>query len=74
MNECIGISEMTFKTKDGNQIHGWKIYFTYVDTRCRGLACDSVFLSDRKFPTCPVDVGSSFELTYNKFGKVQGIQ
>lgn len=75
MMECIGIQNMNFKAQDGGQVNGTKFFFRYEDEHVEGMACDSVFVNAvkmRKLTFAP-DLGQSFDIKYNKYGKVADI-
>lgn len=71
----IGVRNVEFE-KDGRQINGKSLYFTYPDRNVSGLACDKVFLSERILSDVgwtPV-VDDEFRPVYNKWGKIFDVE
>lgn len=76
MYEVIGIERLDYQNKQGNNVRGYRIYFTFdLDEKAvgnRGKACDSVFLGDDAFSNAGIDVGSPAMPIYNKYGRCTG--
>lgn len=78
MSQIIGITDTSFKAKDGTQIDGKTIYITepISDKRGTGLLADHFFLSTKRFTALPFTpaVGQNITVFYNKFGTVATVQ
>lgn len=78
MSQIIGITDTSFKAKDGAQIDGKTIYVTdpISDKRGTGLSADHFFLSTKKIAALPFTpaVGQNIVVFFNKFGKVATVQ
>ena len=75
MKECIGLHSMNFRAQDGGQVNGVKIFYTFEKPHVDGLACGSCFVSAEKLPrmTFMPELGASFDVRYNEYGKVADI-
>lgn len=77
--EVLGFKIVNFKAKDGNVIHGLKVYISDDSVRVdSGLACDSLFLSDglmnrSGIRAADIEVGDRLQISYNKYGKIQSV-
>lgn len=70
----LGIKHISYVNKQQRQIEGNKLYLinnlTEVDL---GQACEDVFLNS-KVDITGIEVGSSIDLVYNRYGAVVGIE
>lgn len=74
--KVIGFSERSFTAKDtGALIEGMNIYVTFENDRTTGIACDRIFISNKRLEQCCYfpSVGDEIDLQYNRFGKISGI-
>ena len=77
MYEVVGKKRVDFKPKGSDdKIDGLTLYVTYEEDKVQGLATDKIFLSTTKFGDMFSDlqVGTLIEISYNKFGKVDGVK
>lgn len=78
--EVLGFKNVNFKAKDGNEIHGLKVFVSDDSVRVdSGVACDSLFLSDgllirNGLYAADIQVGQHLRIGYNKFGKIQTVE
>lgn len=71
----IGVRNVEFE-KDGRQINGKSVYYTYTDRNVSGYACDKVFLSERILSDAgwnPI-VDDEFRPVYNKYGRIADVE
>ena len=69
--ELVGWREVEFE-KNGEEIRGVRLYFTYPDDHVNGVATESIYVSDRvELPA--LSLGAEYDVLYNKYGKVKGI-
>lgn len=74
--KVVGFKGLDFKTKDGQQISGVKLFLEYQEDKTNGVCTDSAFLSDRRLEECDYipAVGDEIELMYNRYGKITTIR
>lgn len=75
MYEVIGIERLNYKNRDGKQVTGYRVHFTYdlpTGGEHNGKAADNVYLSDSAFVQCGVGVGDPARPVYNKYGRCIG--
>ena len=72
--KVIGLKGYDFvNDKTGERVQGIKLYLTYTDDKVNGYACDNVNISLAKFDE-NIKPGSSVNVFYNKYGKVEQVQ
>ena len=71
--EVVGLKKVSFSGKDGNRIEGVNLYYTAENqSNVEGLEAGKIFISNQKcldLGLSKIDSGS-YELFYNRFGKV----
>lgn len=73
--KIVGTRKMQFRTKDGKDISGTKLHYTYVQEGTEGTAAESVFISDAKMQAFGYpEVGEEVDLVYNRYGKIEAIR
>lgn len=74
--KVLGTKEVSFTAKDGNDIEGMTIYYTYLDEKVKGLAADKMFLRNEKLRGLEwsPQVGDEFQPLYNRYGKVDTVE
>lgn len=74
--KVVGMKELDFKTKDGQQISGVKLFLEYQEEKTTGVCTDSAFISERRMEESNYipAVGDDIELMYNRYGKIQAIR
>lgn len=73
-NTVVGVQYVDYISKKTNQpVKGRTIFFTYIDSKTEGIACDKLYISDYKFGDVSLKPGDKFVMYYNKFGKVDWI-
>lgn len=62
--------------KNGQHVHteGLQLYLSYELRNGVGVGCESVYINDSKLAGYVPSIGDEVEVTYNRFGKVQGIK
>ncbi len=74
MDKCtiMGIRRTAFDTKDGKEVRGTSLYFSYPGKDMLGVMCDKAFVPDRiQLPE--LKPGMNVMLLYNKYGKVEAV-
>ena len=76
--QVIGFSKNEFTPKgESNPILGYNLYLTEKKQNVTGLACERVYLSQKKMDAClngkQIKIGDEIRLYYNKYGKVEEI-
>lgn len=79
--KIIGYSKSDFKTKTGDEIHGYKIYGIDEDIAPEfgeGKTCDQIFLTSWKISELgnldvPSLLGHNVDIGYNRYGKIKSI-
>ncbi len=74
MYTLIGYKEVNFKAQDGSRIAGVKLYFTYDDKKAFGHCTETVNYFKRDYTTLDLELGSTYDICYNKFGKIQELR
>ena len=74
--KVVGVTNVSFTTKDGTQISGKKLYYTEPIPASKGVgeSADSVFVSDNKLSGMSITPGCTCEILYNKYGKVANVK
>ena len=72
--KIVGVKKVDFKAKDGEQVSGYKVHCTFEDKGTDGVACESIFVSEKKANGWVPRVGQNFELSYNKYGKIDSVR
>lgn len=77
----VGLQELDFETRDGEQIKGLKLHICYPDENVMGLAADSKFLNSAScrnlgltVDTLTPMIGQDVDLETNLKGKVTGLR
>lgn len=77
----IGLQNLDFETRDGNQIQGLKLHITFPDENVMGLMADSKFISRDACKNLGLSVdslspmiGKEIEIETNIKGKVTGVK
>lgn len=72
----LGTKEVSFTAKDGSEIEGMTIYFSYGDPKVNGVAADKMFLRNEKLRGLEWSpkVGDEFQPLYNRYGKVDTVE
>lgn len=77
----IGLQNLDFETRDGNQIQGLKLHITFPDENVMGLMADSKFISREACKNLGLSVdsltpmiGKEIEIETNIKGKVTGVR
>lgn len=68
-----GKRKLNFISKEGNEVDGWQIYVGFEADGVEGLLTDKMFLSSKKFRDIAVTVGQDYEVTFDRFAKVDTI-
>ena len=68
-----GKKKLDFLSKDGNQVKGTNVFVAFEANGVDGLQTDKLFLSDTKFGSVDIVVGADYEVTYNRYGKVDSL-
>lgn len=72
--KVIGYKQRKFTAKDtGEVIRGFNLYLTEEQTDVYGVACERVFLSEKKLGDYQPQLQDDVTLVYNRFGKVDRI-
>lgn len=74
--KLIGIQRVDYTNKNGYHVIGYKLHTSTPAVRkdCIGELTEAVFVSDPVFATCDhLAVGDEISISYNKFGKVSGV-
>lgn len=72
--QVIGISEVHYKNKQGNEVNGTRLYLVYDSNSpsLQGQGCEAVFVGNRvELPS--LMVGDLINLLYNRFGSVESV-
>lgn len=74
--KVLGKREVAFTTKDGKEIDGVSIYYSYEEAKVTGLAADKLFLSNEKLRGIEWDpkIGDEFQPLFNRYGKVDTVE
>ena len=73
--KVIGYSWSQFKAKDsGETINGVSIYMTEERKNTTGLACERVYVTDKKLNGYKPVIGDDLYIAYNKYGKVDEVR
>lgn len=77
----VGLQNLDFETRDGNQIQGLKLHITFPDENVMGLMADSKFISREACKNLGLSVeslspmiGQDVEIETNIKGKVTGVK
>lgn len=78
MSKVIGIEEIHFTGKNGDEVHGKRVHFTDNIDADRGVgeAADKVFLSAAKLAALDFApaVGQDIDILYDRYGRVKAIR
>lgn len=71
--KIVGIRRVDMKTKDGQDVRGYKFFVEYEDPNISGVGTDSFFLSDAKLTGSVPSIGDIVYLYYNRYGRVERV-
>ena len=71
----LGIKELDFKPKDGDQIKGTQLFVSFPEKEMKGVMTDKYFFRSDSETQLPKDlkVGDILDVTFNRNGKVETI-
>ena len=72
MYEVIGVGKSEFTPKDGgDRIFGLNLYVTEERKGVQGLACERLYINERKLDNFVPVVGDVIDVFWNRYGKVE---
>lgn len=71
MYTLIGVRHVSF-TDNGKEIKGTRLFATFKDDHIQGLGCESFWVPS-SVPMPELKGNSTFDVSYNKYGKIAGI-
>lgn len=74
MYNCVGIERRQYVNKQGRNVSGYNLYFTYEKKGTDGLACFQEWCSDGVVQDSGIAVGDTVEIFYNRYGKVESLR
>lgn len=69
----VGYRDVDFVGTDGNQVKGKTIYIEREDQYVTGTMCENFFVSSRLLSNLDLDLGSEYEIFFNRRGKIDTI-
>lgn len=69
-----GKRRLHFTSGDGKEINGLQIFVGFEADGVDGLQTDKMFLSSNKFGDIAITAGGDYEVTFDRFGKVETIE
>lgn len=74
----VGIEKINYKKKDGTQVNGCKFHYTDNVDNVEGVITGSFYVSNAKAEQMPeldlLELGTEFDILYNRFGSVKDIK
>lgn len=74
MYNCVGIERRQYVNKQGRNVSGYNLYFTYEKKGTDGLACFHEWGSDAVVQESGIAVGDAVEILYNRYGRVESFR
>jgi hypothetical protein len=74
MYNCVGIERRQYVNKQGRNVSGYNLYFTYEKKGTDGLACFQEWGSEAVVQESGIAVGDAVEILYNRYGKVESFR
>ncbi len=68
-----GTKKLDFLSNDGNQVKGLQVYVGFESNGVNGMQTDKIFLSETRFGDVEIVVGADYNISYNRYGKVDYI-
>lgn len=73
--KVIGFRKSEFTAQDtGELIKGYNLYLAGPQDHVEGVACERVFLSEKKMDGYTPSLEDEVRVSYNRYGKVQSIE
>lgn len=70
----VGYRYVDFTTQDNKSFKGLKLFFTYENENIQGVGVDTVNYFKSDWQSLDLDVGSEYQVFYNRYGKVGEIR
>lgn len=72
MYNLVGVQNVNYKSKSGNQVTGTRLYATFKDESISGLGTEAIWVPNN------VDIpklapNAAFDVAYNRYGRVSSI-
>lgn len=68
----VGVQNVNYKSKSGNQVTGTRLFSTFKDDNIKGLGTEAIWVPN-SVDIPKLDANSAFDVSYNRYGRVSAI-